>query len=153
MAMPGQASHASNVGRLEHRDADEHRPRSGEEVAEALADRDAEVAVEGVEDDRRRLAGRRARARDPRRLARAPARGRASARARGTARRPRGRRSSSSTGTICEAVAGEHLAEQHGERREQDCRQHEAVPESFSRTPPAWNRLRMSPAGLRSTAG
>ena len=70
----------------------------GQEVAEALADRDAEVAVEGVEHDRGRLACRRTRVRALRRFVPALARGRASARARGTARPRPARRSSSSPG-------------------------------------------------------
>ncbi len=40
---------------------DEQRPGAGEQVAEAFAGGDAEVAVEGVEHDRRRFACRRAR--------------------------------------------------------------------------------------------
>ena len=39
------------------------RPGAGEQVAEAFADGNAEVAMEGVEHDRRRRAGRSARAR------------------------------------------------------------------------------------------
>jgi hypothetical protein len=42
-------------GRLEHGEGHENRPHSGEEIAEALADRNSEVAIEGIEYDRRRL--------------------------------------------------------------------------------------------------
>src|SRR5215212_2825212 len=42
--------------RLEHRNPKEDGPRSGEEVAEAFADRDAEVGAERLEDNDGRLA-------------------------------------------------------------------------------------------------
>jgi hypothetical protein len=49
--------------RLEHRDRHEQCPAAGEQVAEAFADGDAEVAMEGRKHNRRRLARRRARVR------------------------------------------------------------------------------------------
>ena len=132
--MPGQASHASNAEDWSIAIADEHRPRSGEEVAEALADRDAEVAVERVEHDRRGLAGRR---------------GRVGAlvgsRERGHEEGPAGEPEELHDGREdpdrrrdrddLEPVAGQHLAEQDGERREQDGRQHEAVPDQLQPQP------------------
>lgn len=45
-------------GRLEHRSPNQHGPCSSEEVAEALADRDAQIGVERLEDNHGRLARR-----------------------------------------------------------------------------------------------
>ena len=63
MTMPATPIQAGAAVGLGERDAGERRPRAGEQVPEVLADRDAEVAVEGLEDDVDRLLPRRAGAR------------------------------------------------------------------------------------------
>ena len=52
-----------------------------------------------------------------------------------------------------EPVAGEHLAEQHGERREQNSGQHEAVPDQLQPQSACVESAEDAPTGLRSTAG
>jgi hypothetical protein len=43
------------------------------------------------------------------------------------------------------------MAEQHGERRQQNGGQCEAAPGQLQPQPAAWDRLRTTPAGCRST--
>ena len=51
MTMPRTPSQPATAALWTERDAGEDRPGAGEQVAEVLADGDAEVAVEGLEDD------------------------------------------------------------------------------------------------------
>ena len=131
---PGQREPRVERGRLQHRRADEHGPRAREQVAEALSDRDSEVAVQSVERDRGRLSRALARAR----ALVGPRERRDEERPAGD---PRNCTVAASTPTVVitgtiwspsrasNCPGGRRPAEQHG-------REHEPVPSSLSCAPP-----------------
>ena len=131
MTMPGTPSHRGG-SRLGEGDAGERGPRSGQQVAEVLADGDAEVAVEGLEDDVDGFAaGRRwPRGRRPCGPGRGP--GTANGPGRGTGRARRARRPSwrPRAGGVCVV---DRAREQHDERDHEHGGQREGPPRQHQR--------------------